>query len=99
LTHVATRVYQEVEFTNPDHEEMATFYASIAPDGPQLGNPKTAELFNTNFMKDFRALLGDDHVIKVRDSDSSSVLDAISKVARAADCIVDACGVCLGIQR
>lgn len=27
-----------------EQEEMATFYAQVAPDGPQLGNPKTAKV-------------------------------------------------------
>jgi DNA topoisomerase I len=45
-------------------EEYATFYAAIAPDGPQLGNPKTAKIFNKNFWHDFKQVLGGDHVIQ-----------------------------------
>ncbi len=45
-------------------EEYATFYAGIAVDGPQLGNPKTAKIFNRNFWADFRSVLGGDHVIQ-----------------------------------
>lgn len=54
---------QPVELT-AKQEEVATFYAQIAPDGPQLGNEETAETFNANFFKDFQAVLGKDHVIK-----------------------------------
>lgn len=32
-------------------------------DGPQLGNPKTAKVFNDNFFRDFRKLLGADSPI------------------------------------
>lgn len=45
-------------------EEVATFYAQIAPDGPQLGKPETAKTFNANFFKDFQVVLGKDHVIQ-----------------------------------
>ena len=62
----AVVVVQEVEFTTTDQEEMATFYAGMAPDGPHLGEAKKAEIFNKNFMRDFRSILGDGHVIKVR---------------------------------
>jgi DNA topoisomerase-1 len=48
----------------PAQEEYATFYASVAPDGPQLGNPKTAKIFNRNFWDDFKAALGPDSVVK-----------------------------------
>lgn len=38
--------------------------AGIAPDGPQLGTPKTAKIFNKNFWADFSASLGSGHAIK-----------------------------------
>ena len=40
------------------------FYAAIPNDGPQLGNPRTAKVFNENFFRDFRAMLGKEHVIQ-----------------------------------
>ncbi len=49
---------------NPEQEEVATFYASVAPDGPQLGNKTTANIFNKNFFADFKKYLGKGHVIK-----------------------------------
>lgn len=48
----------------PAQEEMATFYAGIALDGPQLGDPKVAPLFQKNFFNDFRELLGKNHTIQ-----------------------------------
>lgn len=45
-------------------EELATHYAMVAPDGPQLGNPKTAGIFNKNFFRDFKAVLGRGHTIQ-----------------------------------
>lgn len=42
----------EIDLT-PAQEELATYYAAVAKDGPQLGNPKTAKVFNKNFWKDF----------------------------------------------
>jgi DNA topoisomerase I len=55
---------QEIELATSDQEEMATFYAGIAQDGPQLGNPRTAEVFNRNFFRDFKTILGPAHVIQ-----------------------------------
>lgn len=45
----------------PAQEELATYYAAIAPDGPQLGNPKTARVFNKNFWREFTKVLGPGH--------------------------------------
>jgi DNA topoisomerase I len=47
-----------------EQEEIATFYASIPEDGPQLGNPKTRPVFQQNFFTDFKASLGTGHAIK-----------------------------------
>lgn len=55
---------QEIELATSDQEEMATFYAGIAQDGPQLGNPRTADVFNRNFFRDFKTILGPSHVIQ-----------------------------------
>jgi DNA topoisomerase-1 len=41
----------------PEQEEVVSFYAAIPEDGPQLGNPKTREVFQNNFFADFKALL------------------------------------------
>lgn len=57
---------QPVVLETSDQEEMATFYAGIAPDGPQLGTPKLAEVFNRNFMRDWKMLLGAGHTIQVQ---------------------------------
>ncbi len=40
-----------------EQEEVASFYAAIPEDGPQLGNPKTREIFQNNFFADFKKLL------------------------------------------
>lgn len=46
-------------------EEIASFYAAMPLDGPQLGgDAKTVKIFNKNFFKDFQAALGKDHVIQ-----------------------------------
>ncbi|KAH7488152.1 hypothetical protein PRNP1_007405 [Phytophthora ramorum] len=57
---------KEVELT-PTQEEVASFYAAIPKDGPQLGNPKTAKIFNKNFFTDFKKVLGRQHDIKTFD--------------------------------
>lgn len=54
---------EEVELT-PSQEEVASFYAAIPKDGPQLGNPKTAKIFNKNFFTDFKKVLGKQHEVK-----------------------------------
>eukprot|EP01036_Dinobryon_divergens_P022918 gene22918-31222_t len=49
---------------NSEQEEIASFYAAMPLDGPQLGNPKTKTVFQKNFFEDFTASLGAGHVIK-----------------------------------
>lgn len=44
-------------------EEIATFYAAMPEDGPQLGGP-SRETFQKNFFKDFKDALGETTVIK-----------------------------------
>ena len=39
---------------NDEQEELASFYAAMPNDGPQLGNPKTRPVFQKNFFKDFK---------------------------------------------
>jgi DNA topoisomerase-1 len=48
----------------PVQEEMASFYAGMALDGPQLSDPKIAKVFNKNFFHDFKKILGKNHVVK-----------------------------------
>uniref|UniRef100_A0A7S1TRD4 DNA topoisomerase 1 n=1 Tax=Phaeomonas parva TaxID=124430 RepID=A0A7S1TRD4_9STRA len=45
-------------------EEVATWYAELPLDGPQLGDPEWAPTFNKNFMTDFKKILGKGHRIK-----------------------------------
>lgn len=47
-----------------EQEEMASFFAAMPLDGPQLGNTKTAPVFQRNFFDDFKSILGPGHVIK-----------------------------------
>ena len=47
-----------------EQEEIVTFYAAMPEDGPQLGNPKTRGVFQTNFFRDFKETLPRGHVIK-----------------------------------
>jgi DNA topoisomerase I len=47
-----------------EQEEIATFYASIPEDGPQLGNPKIRKMFQNNFFEDFKESLGAGSVIR-----------------------------------
>ncbi|CAM9248831.1 unnamed protein product [Choristocarpus tenellus] len=48
-------------YLSPRQEEVATYYASMPLDGPQLGGQKT--VFNKNFFNDFKAVLGKGHKI------------------------------------
>lgn len=43
----------EVELT-PEQEELASFFAVIPEDGPQLGNPATRKVFIDNFFAGFK---------------------------------------------
>ncbi|KAL7551186.1 hypothetical protein ACHAWF_014382 [Thalassiosira exigua] len=63
--HGVKMLYDGEEVTlGPLQEEAATFFAAMDPEGMHLGNPKTAPIFIKNFMADFRAILGKNHVIK-----------------------------------
>ncbi|CAH0522711.1 unnamed protein product [Peronospora belbahrii] len=67
--HHVPLVYNGKEIAlNPNQEEVASFYAAIPKDSPQLGNPKTAQIFNKNFFADFRKILGKKHEIKSFDA-------------------------------
>ena len=48
----------------PHQEEVATHYALVPLDGPNLGDPETAPTFQANFFRDFKALLPADHPVK-----------------------------------
>jgi DNA topoisomerase I len=54
---------REITLT-PAQEEIATMYAGIAKDGPQLGKPITAKVFNKNVWRDFSKRLGPGHEIQ-----------------------------------
>ena len=49
---------------NAEQEELATFYAAIPEDGPQLGNVKTRSVFQKNFFEDFKETLPAGHVVQ-----------------------------------
>ena len=46
-----------------EHEEIASFYAAMPEDGPQLGG-SSREIFQKNFFKDFKETLGEGSEIK-----------------------------------
>ena len=77
LQHGVSILYDgnEIQLT-PAQEEMATFYAGMALDGPQLGEPKIAKVFNKNFFHDFKKILGKNHVIKKFDNINFDTLRA-----------------------
>ena len=54
---------QRVEL-NAEQEEIATFFAAMPLDGPQLGNPTTRPVFEKNFFTGFKESLPASHVIK-----------------------------------
>lgn len=63
--HKVPLVYDGKEMVlTPEQEEIASFFAAIPADGPQLGNPKTKSVFEKNFFDDFREALGAAHEIK-----------------------------------
>jgi len=66
---------QEIQLT-PEQEEIASFYAAIPDDGPQLGNPKTRIVFQRNFFEDFKSVLPAGHVIKNFDKCDFSLIKA-----------------------
>lgn len=71
---------KELQLT-PAQEEIASFYAAIPHDGPQLGNPKTAKIFNKNFFADFKKVLGKGHEIKAFEKcDFSKIKAHLDKV-------------------
>jgi DNA topoisomerase I len=61
---------------NAEQEEIATFFAAMPEDGPQLGNPKTKEVFCKNFFHDFKTSLPPGHVIKKMSSCNFSQIKA-----------------------
>uniref|UniRef100_K3WII9 DNA topoisomerase I n=1 Tax=Globisporangium ultimum (strain ATCC 200006 / CBS 805.95 / DAOM BR144) TaxID=431595 RepID=K3WII9_GLOUD len=65
IPHHVPMVYdgKEVKLT-ATQEEIASFYAAIPKDGPQLGTPTIAKKFNQNFFADFRKALGKNHEVK-----------------------------------
>lgn len=47
-----------------EQEEMASSYANLPHDGPQLGIPKTRVVFQRNFFKDFQQLFPTGNIMK-----------------------------------
>ncbi|CAB1104174.1 unnamed protein product [Ectocarpus sp. CCAP 1310/34] len=76
---------KEVNLTT-QQEEVATFYASMPLDGPQLA--EQGKVFNKNFFTDFKAVLGKGHFIKdFKLLDFSAIrahLDITKQIKRAA---------------
>ncbi len=65
VRHNVPLKYDNKEVTlNNEQEEVASFYAAIPEDGPQLGNPKTRSVFQENFFKEFKETLPVNHVIQ-----------------------------------
>ncbi|TMW56217.1 hypothetical protein Poli38472_008865 [Pythium oligandrum] len=77
VPHKVPLVYngKQIELT-PAQEELASFYAAIPKDGPQLGNPKTAKIFNKNFFTDFKKVLGRGHEVKTFEQCDFSLIAA-----------------------
>ncbi|GAB9466675.1 DNA topoisomerase 1 [Globisporangium polare] len=65
IPHHVPLIYdgKEVALTQKQ-EEIASFYAAVPKDGPHLGVPKIAKMFNENFFADFRKVLGKDHAVR-----------------------------------
>jgi len=62
--HGKPLIYDGVAMVLPsEHEEIASMYAAMPEDGPQLGGP-SRETFQKNFFKDFRQALGEASEIK-----------------------------------
>ncbi|CAM9869136.1 unnamed protein product, partial [Phaeothamnion confervicola] len=47
-----------------EEEEVASFYANVPEDGPQLKEADTAKTFRKNFFSDWRELLGKGHEVQ-----------------------------------
>ena len=65
VRHGVPLLYDEQPTVLPaELEEIATFYAAMPEDGPQLGDAKVRPTFQKNFFKDFSEALGPGHVIQ-----------------------------------
>ena len=65
VQHHIPLVYNGKEIKlNAEQEEIASFFAAMPADGPQLGNPKTKPVFEKNFFEDFKETLPPGHEIK-----------------------------------
>ncbi len=63
--HNIKLIYNGKEVTlTPDQEEVATFFAALPEDGPQLGNVETRQTFIDNFFDDWKELLGEGHIVQ-----------------------------------
>ena len=60
-------------------EEVASFYAALPDDGPQLGIPKTRVVFQKNFFVDFKETFPPGSIVKKFDKcDFSAIKDYLS---------------------
>ncbi|KAG5177642.1 hypothetical protein JKP88DRAFT_169920 [Tribonema minus] len=54
---------EEMELS-PEDEEIATFFADVPLDGPQLGDAATAKVFSANFFSDWKESMPTGHPLK-----------------------------------
>lgn len=65
VPHNIPMKYDQTTITmTAEQEELATFYAAIPEDGPQLGNQETRPVFQENFFKEFATLFNASQNIK-----------------------------------
>lgn len=64
----------EILLLTKEQEEMASQYAALPHDGPQLGIPKTRVVFQKNFFKDFQGLFPSGNKMKKFDLCDFSVM-------------------------
>jgi DNA topoisomerase-1 len=62
--HVPMKYNGAIVTLNHEQEELASFYAAMPDDGPQLGNPKTRPVFQKNFFKEFKEAFPSGHVVQ-----------------------------------
>lgn len=85
--NVPIRYDGELLILTPEQEEMATFYASIPEDGPQLGNAETRPVFQKNFFDEFQTFFPDGKVKKFEKCDFTLIrqhLDLQKNLRKAA---------------
>jgi DNA topoisomerase-1 len=88
-SHHIPLIYKGKEINlNAEQEELATFFAAIPEDGPQLGNPATRDVFIKNFFEGFKeAFPSSSEVQNFEDCDFSQIkvhLNLKKSLAKAA---------------